>query len=292
MTESLFSPSELLWKPLFEAAAQTFVGAIGAYSFGKILSRVYESNRYEGGMDIWLRGINTKKLKEGDAVVVDGLLSPYAQLFPGDPTENARRWNSIHTFPGKITSAQYQALEFFAGSDAALRIGGINGETVVGIYSRYGFVGEGMVGVVPTNLLLKAVPDAFNVGFVGVHARIGGHLARCPSQHSFVAQSIAASTNMALDVKRYRQLPYVQINSIKPYSSARRKTHSLLGSAWIATQLPSQQYVAEYGYFNDAKEREECVARLYQSKAWKKASVYFDEISCPSKSLSFKQLFF
>jgi hypothetical protein len=97
---------------------------------------------------------------------------------------------------------------------------------------------------------------------------------------------------MALDVKRYRQLPYVQINSIKPYSSARQKTHSLLGSAWIATQLPSQQYVAEYGYFNDAKEREECVARLYQSKAWSKASVYFDEISCPSKSLSFKQLFF
>ena len=292
MSEGLFSPTELLWKPLFEAAAQTLVGAVGAYSFGKVLSHVYESNRYDGGMDIWLRGIHTKKLNEGDDVVVDGLLSPYAQLFPGDPTENAKRWNTLHNFPGRITSSQYQTLEFFAGSDAALRIGEINGETIVGIYNRYGFVGEGMVGVVPTKLLQKAVPDVFEVGFVGVHAKISGHLARCPSQHAMVAQSIAASSDMTLDLKKYKQLPYIQINAIKPYSSARRKMNSLLGSAWIATQLPSQQYVAEYGYFSNAKEREECVTRLYQSKVWDKASVYFDDISCPSRSLSFKQLFF
>jgi len=292
MSESVLSSSEFLWKPLFEAAAQTFVGAIGSYSFGKILSRVYDSNIYDGGMDIWARGIHTKKLNEGDSVSVDGLLSPYAQLFPGDPADNARRWNSLHSFPGKITSAEYQTLEFFAGSDAALRIGGINGETIVGIYNRYGFVGEGMVGVVPTKLLLKAVPDVFEPDFVGVHARIGGHLSRCPSQHAFVAQSIAASANMALDVKRYRHLPYLQINSVKPYSSSRLKTNSLLGSAWVATHLPSQQYITEYGYFSNAKERQECLARIFQSKAWNKASVYFDDISCPSKSLSFKQLFF
>jgi hypothetical protein len=97
---------------------------------------------------------------------------------------------------------------------------------------------------------------------------------------------------MALDVKQYRHLPYVQINSIKPISSASQKTYSLLGSGWVATQSPAQQYVAEYGYFSDAKEREECVARLYQSKAWKKAAVYFDDIACPSKDLSFKELFF
>src|SRR5579862_3683224 len=292
MSESVLSSSEFLWKPLFEAAAQTFVGAIGSYSFGKILSRVYDSNIYDGGMDIWARGIHTKKLNEGDSVSVDGLLSPYAQLFPGDPADNARRWNSLHSFPGKITSAEYQTLEFFAGSDAALRIGGINGETIVGIYNRYGFVGEGMVGVVPTKLLLKAVPDVFEPDFVGVHARIGGHLSRCPSQHAFVAQSIAASANMALDVKRYRHLPYLQINSVKPYSSFRLKTNSLLGSAWVATHLPSQQYITEYGYFSNAKERQECLARIFQSKAWNKASVYLDDISCPSKSLSFKQLFF
>ena len=292
MGQNFLSPTELLWKPLFEAAAQTIVGAISSYGLGKVLSRVYESNRYEGGMDIWVRGIHTRKLNEGDSVILDGLLSPYAQLFPGDPTDNARRWNSLHSFPGKISSTEYQALEFFAGSDAALRIGSLNGETLVGIYNRYGFVGEGMVGVVPTKLLLKAVPGVFDPGFVGVHARLGGHLARCPSQHAFVAQAIAASANMALDVKKYKHLPYLQINSVKPCSSTSQITTSLLGSVWVATHLPSQQYLSEYGYFNDATERQECVARLCQSKAWNKAAVYFDDIACPSKNLSFKQLYF
>jgi hypothetical protein len=292
MSPGLLDPKELLWKPLFEAAAQTIVGAIGAYSFGKVLSRFYESNRYDGGMDIWARGIHAGKLNEGDDVIVDGLISPYAQLFPGDPAANAKRWNSLHSFPGKITSTQYQALEFFAGSDAALRIGGINGETLVGIYNRYGFVGEGMVGVVPTKLLLKAVPDIFDADFVGVYARMSGQIARCPSQHAFVARSIAASANMALDISKYKHLPYVQINSIKPYTSPSKVTSSLLGSVWVATRQPSQQYLNEYGYFNNAKERQECVARLYQSKAWDKAAVYFDDIACPSENLSFKKLFF
>lgn len=292
MSQNLFDPAELLWKPLFEAAAQTFVGAIGAYSFGKVISRIYESNRYDGGMDIWARGIHAKKLNEGDSVTVDGLISPYAQLFPGDPADNTKRWNSLHSFPGKISSTEYQTLEFFAGSDAALRVGGINGETIVGIYSRYGFVGEGMVGIVPTKLLLKTIPEIFHPEFVGVHARISGQMARCPSQHAHVARSIAASAKMTLDTSAYRHLPYIQINSVKPFSSLRKATSSLLGSVWVATHSPSQQYITEYGYFNNAKERQDCVAKLYQSKAWSKASVYFDDISCPSKDLSFKHLFF
>ncbi len=292
MIPHLLDPKELLWKPLFEAAAQTFVGAVGAYSFRKMLSKVYESNRYDGGMDIWVRGIHTKKLTEGDSVTVDGLISPYAQLFPGDPTENARRWNALHSFPGRINSTQYQALEFFAGSDAALRIGGINGETIVGIYSRYGFVGEGMVGVVPTKLLLKAIPDVFEANFVGLHARIRGHLARCPSQHRIVAQTIATAANMPLDATRYRELPYIEINSIIPHSSSSKATGTLLGSVWVATHQPSQQYIAEYGYFNNSKERQDCIAKLHESKAWAKAAVYFDDIACPSANLSFKKMFF
>jgi hypothetical protein len=292
MTEGLFDTKELLWKPLFEAAAQTFVGAIGTYGFGKVLSKFYESHRYDGGMDVWERGIRPKKLDEGDDVIIDGLISPYAQLFPGDPADNTRRWNSLHTFPGKITSTQYQALEFFAGSDSALRIGRINGETVVGIYNRYGFVGEGLVGVVPTKLLLKAIPNVFDADFVGSFARIRGKMGRCPSQHMMVARSIAASASINLDTAVYKTLPYVQINSLKPYTSANKSTCSLLGSVWVATRQPSQQYLSEYGYFNNAKERLECVAKLYQSKYWNKAAVYFDDIACPSEELSFKRSFF
>jgi len=88
MTDS-FSSSELLWKPLFEAAAQTVVGAISGYGFKKIISHVYETNRFEGGMDVWVRGIHGKKLVEGDSLTIDGLISPDAQLSPwpmGFPT--------------------------------------------------------------------------------------------------------------------------------------------------------------------------------------------------------------
>lgn len=292
MDAGILDPKELLWKPLFEAAAQTFVGAIGAYSFGKVLSRFYESNRYDGGMDIWARGIHTGKLQEGDDVIVDGLISPYAQLFPGDPATNTKRWNSLHSFHGKITSTEYQALEFFAGSDAALRTGAINGETIVGIYSRYGFVGEGLVGIVPTSLLKKNIPNVFDADFVGAHARISGKLARCPSQHAFVAKSIAASANLTLDVTKYKNLPYIQINKITPYTSTNKVSSSLLGSVWVATRVPSQQYLSEYGYFNNAKERQECITKLCQAKAWSKAAVYFDDIACPSEHLSFKRHFF
>jgi hypothetical protein len=291
MTDS-FSSSDLLWKPLFEAAAQTIVGAISLYGFKKIISHVYETNRFEGGMDIWVRGIHGKKLAEGDSLTIDGLISPYAQLFPGDPCDNAKRWNTLHSFSGTINSTEYQSLEFFAGSDSALRIGALNGETIVGIYNRYGFVGDGMVGVVPTKLLMKAIPDVFSPNFVGAYARMGGYLARCPSQHAFVARSIAASAKINLNAQTYLTLPYLQINSIKPYTSSNKKTYSLLGSSWVATSMPSQQYLTEYGYFNDPKERNDCVAKLYQAKAWKKASVFFDDIACPSKDLSFKQFFF
>jgi hypothetical protein len=288
---ALIDPKELLWKPLFEAAAQTMTGAVGAYAFKKLLSRVYESNRYDGGMDVWMRGIQPKKLQEGDPVTIDGLISPYAQLFPGDPAHNTKRWNSLHSFTGRISSTEYQALEFFAGSDAALRIGSLNGESIVGIYNRYGFVGEGLVGVAPTRLLLNSVPKIFDADFVGTHARISGYLARCPSQHALVAKSIAASANIDLDVTKYRDLPYIQINSVKPYCSPKLISSSLLGSVWMATNQPSEQYITEYGYFNNAKERQDCVAKLLQSKIWSKAAVYFDDIACPSKNLSFKQLF-
>lgn len=288
MIEITKSSTEFLWKPLLESAAQTIVGAISTYSVGKLLSKFYASNRYEGGMDLWLRGIRACKIAEGDSITIDGLISPFAQLFPGDPGMNARRWNSLYSFPGRISSAEYQALEFFAGSDAALRIGSLNGESIVGIYNRYGFIGEGIIGVAPTQLLKKRIPDIFHPEFVGIRAQIGGILSKCPSQHAFVAQSIAASANIVIDAKLYKKLWYLQITSITPCSSPKDQSNSLLGSSWVATQSASHQYVTQYGYFSDPQEKQECNSRLLQSKAWRKACVYFDDIACPSKSLSFK----
>src|SRR4051812_24917682 len=123
--------SELLWKPLLEAAAQTIVGAIGGYAFTEALQRVTRHNSFDGAMDLWRRGLHENAIGAGDQIVFDGLISPYSQLFPGDPMDNATRWNQLYSFEGKIDNEEYQAIEFFAGSDAALRIGSLNGETLV-----------------------------------------------------------------------------------------------------------------------------------------------------------------
>lgn len=145
----------LLWSPLLEAAAQTLVGAAGSYAFTQVINRYHKENSFQGAMDLWKRGIHIGNLGEGDAIQVDAIISPYLQLFPGDPFENTKKYNALYNFKGKIDKKQFQAIEFFAGSDATLRLSSLNGETIVGIYDRYGFIGEGIIAIIPTKLLLK-----------------------------------------------------------------------------------------------------------------------------------------
>jgi len=115
--------TEFVWKPLFEAAGQTLAGIVGSYATTKLIARYFRQNTFDGAMDLWCRGIQACVIEEGDSVRFDGLISPYTQLFPGDPFTNAQRWNNLYQFTGKISNAEYQSMEFFAGSDAALRIG-------------------------------------------------------------------------------------------------------------------------------------------------------------------------
>ncbi len=238
------SSTSLLWKPLFEAAGQTLVGAVGSYGATKLIGRYFRQNTFDGAMDLWQRGIQGSDVHEDDKVRFDGLISPYTQLFPGDPLSNAQRWNNLYSFSGKISSAEYQSMEFFAGSDAALRIGSLNGETLVGLYSRYGFVGEGLIGVIPTSLIRKAVPDFFTPDFIGVRAVITGRLSRCPSQHGYVVQAIAQRAGITFKMDGYKDT-----------------------------------------------ERKACIAHLKKDKAWRRARVYYDDIECPSRELSFKHSF-
>lgn len=283
--------TELLWKPLLEAAAQTIVGAIGGYAFTEVLTRATGRITFDGSMDFWKRGIRDKTVGDGDQVVFDGLISPYSQLFPGDPLENAVRWNTLYKFQGKINSDDYQAMEFFAGSDAALRISSLNGETLVGLYARYGFIGEGLVGVVPTKLLLKAIPDFFHKKSFGVRARISGRIALCPAQHGFVAQSIARKSGMQLDVDRYKDIYYLQVNRIAVARQAHSRTCSLLGSAWGLTDKGQEQYLVQYGYISEPGELRDCHQRIIDSKAWQRAQVFYDELNSPSDDLSFRKRF-
>lgn len=285
------NPQDILWKPILEAAAQTIVGTIGSFAFAKIVSKMYEKNSFDGPMDFWKRGIMTNNLGEGDTIHYDGLISPYSQLFPGNPFYNAKRWNSLYSFPGKISSSEYQAMEFFSGSDAALRIGSLNGETIVGLYDRYGFIGDGLVGVAKTKELLKKIPNFFNPKFYGQRVRVSGKLSRCPSQHGYVAQGIASKAGIIINTEEYKNLWYLQISSIKLVTKASEATVSLLGSPWAVTESSANQYLVQYGYISDDSEKKSCIEKITKSKGWDKARVFYDDIESPSRELSFKRQF-
>ena len=268
---------EFLWQPLLEAAGQTITGAIGSYVFAKAIAKVLERNTFEGPMDLWKRGISSNQMEDGDLVHFDGIISPYTQLFPGNPLDNATRWNSLYDFSGKISNSEYQAMEFFAGSDAALRIGSINGESIVGLYARYGFIGEGLIGVIPTKLINKKIPNFFHPDFFGCRALISGRVSRCPAQHGYVAQGIALKAGIEIDISGYQNLWYLQINHIRLFTKEKDKIITLLGSPWAVTESKKEQYLVQYGYINNNTELSNCISRIRDSKVWNKSRVFFDD---------------
>lgn len=281
----------LLWKPLLEASAQTIVGAVGGYAFAKAIEAALYKNRYQGPLDFWMRGIQQGGAPEGDQIYIDGLLSPYIQLFPGNPFGNAKKWRNVYGFEGKIDHEKYQAMEFLNGSDSSLRLRSLNGESLVGIFARYGYIGEGLLGVAPTKYILKILPDFFHRDFFGRVARIGGRVARCPTQHGFVLQGIAAKAGVKIDISQYRELFYLQINSISVRKKPEEATCSLLGSQWSLTDSDDQQYLIEYGHFNDQTELRFCTDSLRSRPQWERTRVYFDEMTADSADVHFSRNF-
>jgi len=279
----------LLWQPLLEASAQTIVGVLGAYGAKAGIDRMMEKRRFEGAMDFWKRGVEGRLVSPGDTIVFDGLISPYTQLFPGDAMQNATRWNSLYGFEGKISNREYQAMEFFAGSDAALRMSSLNGETLVGLYSRYGFIGDGLLGIAPTSYVRKRLPDFFHPDFYGQRARVVGRLQRCPAQHGFVAQGIAAKAGIAIDVSGYKDLFYLQISRIYLPASEEARVTSLLGSVWAVTDHEHDQYLVQYGYISKQPELAACRDAIVTSHSWAQSRVFFDDLTSPSEQLSFRR---
>jgi hypothetical protein len=280
-----------LWKPLLEASAQTIVGAIGSFAMAKVVERALEKHRFDGPLDFWMRGLHHQTVSEGDQVYIDGLISPYTQLFPSDPFDNARKWRKMYEVEGQVDAMEYQALDFYHGADAALRIGSLNGESLVGIYARYGYVGEGIIAVASTKQLLKSIPDIFHPDFSGAAARIGGIVSRCPTQHGYIIQGIAAKAGINVQPEVYRNLYYLKINKIQMESRPTKKTCSLLGSPWAVTEDNSHQYIMAYGHFNDKSEILTCTNDIKSSEHWNSSRVYFDEISALDKDLSFTRQF-
>lgn len=282
---------QIIGQPLLEAAAQTFVGAIAGYTFDKIKNGIYKDNSFDGAFDLWQRGIHCKNIEYGDTIAFDGLLSPYVQLFPRDPYQNAVRWNALYNFEGKIDAKEFSNLEFYAGSDETIRTGSLNGETLVGLYNRYGYIGEGILGVVSTSYLLKHIPDFFAESFYGIHVRVTATLAKCPSQHGFVAQGMFQKVGLKLNTDLYKEIPYLKINSIKLYKKDSDKICSLLGSPWAATDETETPYLVQYGYISNQQELNDCINRIVKSPSWDNVKVFYDAIKSPSPSLSFTNNF-
>lgn len=282
---------QVIGQPLFEAAAQTLIGAIAGYSFDKIKDRFYRENTFDGAFDFWQRGIHHHGIQTGESVSFDGLISPYVQLFPRDPYTNAVRWNSLHSFDGKRTAQEFSQMEFYAGSDDAIRTGPLNGETVIGLYNRYGYIGEGVLGVVATSYLRKRIPDFFAADFWGCRACVSGTLAYCPAQHGFVAQGMFEKAGIHIDTDSYKEIPYIKVNAIKLYHRESDNISSLLGTAWAATDTKKEPYLLQYGYFSEPHEMSSCAQNMVSSSAWDSVKVYYDAMTTPSRTISFASAF-
>lgn len=286
---AMIEPTELLWKPLLEATAQTIVGALGAYAIKEVTGRFFKDNTFESPMDLWKRGIHNHSIDIGDKIRLECLISPYTQLFPCDPFDNAKLWRKLYTFEGKVTAQEYQAMEFYVGADETLRVGSLNGETLVGLYYRYGYIGEGIIGVVSTTKLLKLIPNFFDKEFFGTRAVVTGTVELCPTQHGFVAQGIANKAGIDISSVDYKKLPYVNINSLKLIN--RDTTCSLLATPWAVTDDPEAQYIIQYGYLDKPDEMVTCINNIQRAKAWENVRVFFDDLKAPSPDISFKKIF-
>lgn len=281
----------IIGQTLFEAAAQTLTGALASYTFDKIKNGIYKENSFNGAFDLWQRGIHCKNIDYGDSIGFDGLISPYIQLFPRDPYQNAKRWSTLFEFNGKIDSNEFSTLEFYAGSDETIRTGSLNGETLVGLYNRYGYVGEGVLGVISTSYLLKQIPDFFQKDYWGSHVKLTATLSKCPSQHGFVAQGMFQKVGIILNTDIYNEIPYLKINSIKLFNNSQDKISSLLGSPWAATAKKETPYLVQYGYISNKEEWETCNHKIYKSPYWNDVRVFYDAISCPASNLSYTNVF-
>ncbi len=284
---NIITGSSMLWEPLLEATAQTIVGAIGAFAIKELSSKFYTQNSFESPMDLWKRGIHNHSIEIGDRIRMECLISPYTQLFPCDPFENAKLWRNLYNFEGKVTAQEYQAMEFYVGADETLRIGSFNGESMVGLYYRYGYIGEGIIGVVSTKQIKKAIPDFFEKDFFGTRAIVTGTLELCPAQHGFVAQGIANKAGIDISNIDYSKLPYININSIKVIN--KDTVCSLLGTPWAVTNDIDEQYLLQYGYLDRPDELQICLSNIQRNQAWENVKVFFDDLKAPSDEIKFKK---
>lgn len=284
-------PNEFPWEPLLQGSAQTIIGALASFGTAKGIGMLKRYQFFDGALDFWKRGVYGGIVGDGSYVVFEGTLTPFFQLFPVNPLNNALRWNQLYNFQGKITREEYQTMEFYVSGDALLRVGSVNGETLVGLFSRYGYGGDGLLGIAPTSYINQVLPSFFYGGFTGTRARVKGRLCRCPHQHYTVVQSVLKDTDIMRPYEDFKNLLYLNIEKIEPVRKSKNNIWTLRGSPWAVTKDPQEQYLVQYVDFSQNAERRSSVEHIKTREAWDYASVFYDDIDCPSPDLGFKKNF-
>ena len=81
-------------KELLQSAASSFK----QIAYDLITDKAtFFKHSYAGIMDFWYRGIMLNEVNYGDTVKIKCLISPYTQLFPGNPFFNGIRWNKLYS---------------------------------------------------------------------------------------------------------------------------------------------------------------------------------------------------
>lgn len=275
---------ETLQKQLFESVAYSFNNIANDYITERI-SLI--KKKYTGIMDFWYRGIILRESEYGDTITIKCQISPYTQLFPGNPFNNGTRWNKLYSenIDELTQSSSMQTIAFYIGSDLALRLSPFADNVVVGLYEKYGYIGDGLLATIPRGELMKIMPYFFDVNFCGKYVEVTGTIGRCPIEHTIKIKEISDKANLKINFDQFNSLPYLRVSKLKlPNFTVKNRCTSLLGSPWIATDNANNPYVVRYGYISNDFEITPLINDLLY---YKNITCFFDEIKSPNQTLNF-----
>lgn len=269
---------------LLESAADSFSQIANEFISEKVS---IIKKRFEGIMDFWYRGVILRNINYSDTVTIKCKISPYTQLFPGNPFNNAVRWNKLYSNNINDTTqlSSTQTIAFYIGSDMALRLKPFADNVVVGLYEKYGYIGNGLLGTISKTELLKIMPYFFDVDFCGKYVELTGIIGKCPIEHSIKIKEIAEKANLKINFNQFSSLPYLKITKVQfPKFYQRNRSTALLGSPWIALNDETNPYQVRYGYFSNESEITPSINALL---SYSNITCFFDELISPSEDLNF-----
>lgn len=255
----------------------SYIGSIISKNSAKGLTKKY---KFSGILNLWHDGLNSNKIKDGDKVYLNCQISPYLQLFPNNPFNNARRWNKLYesTIDVDIKKQPMSTVAFYIGSDMTIRYYKFGKYSVVGLYEQYGDIGQGILGRIETNKLLKLIPQFYDLRFVGAYASISGKISRYSTEHAFLISKIANEAHLNINFDTLTELPFVDITNI----SIKPKPTTLVGTPWCATTDYDDPFIVRYCQFDNESELCQCIDELNKTQ---NITAYFDEIRKPKQNI-------